>query len=239
MQTIGGKTIFGNRIDLEAEWKARQGEMNYAKGGGVDSSTITDLADFDTETTLVFDGDADFADYPEITDLGNLQKITGDAYFDESEVENLGHLQIIGNVAIFKKSKVKDLGNLQRIGSRSYFGKRIDLQKQWEKRASEDELEEIVLEDEYAEGGGVGEDNSIKTIIVLEKNNQINSDIKNFKVEYEIGVFPSGIKKDTNNLIITRYSDEFGGSQKSVVKTLSKSEAKRIFNEITYYKNYG
>ena len=75
-------------------------------------------------------------------------------------------------------------------------------------------------------------DNSIKTIIVLEKNNQINSDIKNFKVEYEIGVFPSGIKKDTNNLIITRYSDELGGSQKSVVKTLSKSEAKRIFNEI-------
>jgi hypothetical protein len=119
----------------------------YAKGGGVGNSTITDLADFDPETTLVFDGDADFADYPEITDLGNLQTITGDAYFDDSEVQDLGNLQIIQGVAIFKRSKVKDLGNLQRIGSSSYFGKRIDLQKQWEKRASEDELEEIVSED--------------------------------------------------------------------------------------------
>ena len=158
--------------DYKNQFKKVYGHSNYenpnnfAEGGGVGSSTITDLADFDPETTLVFDGDADFADYPEITDLGNLQKITGDAYFDESEVQDLGNLQIIGNVAIFKKSKVKDLGNLQRIGSRSYFGKRIDLQKQWGKRASEDELEEIVLEDEYAEGGGVGDVFSLSKTIM-------------------------------------------------------------------------
>jgi hypothetical protein len=100
---------------------------------------------------------------------------------------------------------------------------------------SEENLQ-ILLEDakngkRYAEGGGVGGANSRKTINVLEKNYVLNSDIKNFKVEYEIGVFPSG-KKDSHNLSITRYSDELGGSQKSVLKILSKSEAKRIFNEI-------
>jgi hypothetical protein len=87
------------------------------------------------------------------------------------------------------------------------------------------------LKEKYAKGGGVGGANSTKTINVLEKNYVLNSDIKNFKVEYEIGVFPSG-KKDSNNLSITRYSDELGGSQKSVLKILSKSEAKRIFNQI-------
>jgi hypothetical protein len=99
----------------------------------------------------------------------------------------------------------------------------------------DDEMWKVVNSDEwqqaYAEGGGVGGANSRKTINVLEKNYVLNSDIKNFQVEYEIGVFPSG-KKDSHNLIITRYSDELGGSQKSVLKILSKSEAKRIFNEI-------
>ena len=94
---------------------SRNKKQPTAKKSRVKNATITDLADFDPETTIVIDGDANFADYPEITDLGNLQKITGDGNFENSQVLNLGNLQTIGWIADFQNSKIITLGNLQTI----------------------------------------------------------------------------------------------------------------------------
>jgi hypothetical protein len=63
--------------------------------------TITNLKDFCPKTTIVIDGSADFKDYPEITDLGNLQEIKGYADFENSEVQSLGNLQTIWGAAVF------------------------------------------------------------------------------------------------------------------------------------------
>ena len=54
--------------------------------------------------------------YSQITDLGNLQKIGGDAYFSKSQITDLGNLQTIGKFADFRNSQITDLGNLQTIG---------------------------------------------------------------------------------------------------------------------------
>ena len=98
--------------------------------------TITDLKDFCPKSTIVIDGDATFKDFPEITDLGNLQEIRGTAYFGNSKVQDLGNLQTIGGSAFFGFCQIKDLGNLQTIGGsaffNAYFGKRTDLQAEWE-----------------------------------------------------------------------------------------------------------
>ena len=96
-------------------------QQAYAEGGGVGNSTITDLADFDPETTLVFDGDANFEDFPEITYLGNLQEIKGDGNFRNSQVQHLGNLQTIGGYTDFMNSRVQHLGNLQTIGDSADF----------------------------------------------------------------------------------------------------------------------
>ena len=74
--------------------------------------TIANLKDFCPKTTIVIDGCADFKDYPEITDLGNLQEIKGYADFENSEVQSLGNLQTIWGAAV--------------------FGNRSDLQAEWE-----------------------------------------------------------------------------------------------------------
>ena len=83
--------------------------------------TITDLKDFCPKTTIVFDGNAEFEDFPEITHLGNLKRITGVADFISSQVQDLGKLQIIGDDALFGFCQIKDLGNLQTIGGTAYF----------------------------------------------------------------------------------------------------------------------
>ena len=74
--------------------------------------TITNLKDFCPKTTIVIDGNANFADFPNITDLGNLQEIKDDA--------------------CFRGSKVQSLGNLQTIWGAAVFGNRTDLQAEWE-----------------------------------------------------------------------------------------------------------
>lgn len=53
-----------------------------------------------------------------------------------------------------------------------------------------------------------------------------------YEVKYIITYVPTGDWTDTYNLSINRYSDEFGGSQHSVMKILSKSEAERMFNKV-------
>ena len=56
-----------------------------------------------------------------------------------------------------------------------------------------------------------------------------------YEVKYNIKYIPTGDWTDTYNLSISRYSDEFNGSQHSVMKILSEQETKRIFNEINEY----
>ncbi|MDR2233996.1 MAG: hypothetical protein LBE56_12865 [Tannerella sp.] len=57
----------------------------------------------------------------QVTDLGNLKRIGGDAYFTSSQVTDLGNLQSIEGDAYFRNSQVTDLGNLKRIGRDAYF----------------------------------------------------------------------------------------------------------------------
>jgi hypothetical protein len=71
------------------------------------------LREFDPTYTRVFIGYANFTN-SKITDLGTLEAIIGKCNFGYSEV--------------------KDLGNLTTIGGDVYFGDRIDLKKEWEKR---------------------------------------------------------------------------------------------------------
>jgi len=117
LQTIGVNAYFGNRTDLESEWEAKN-KKNQTKNK---MKTITDLKDFCPKTTIVFDGNAEFEDFPEITHLGNLKRITGVADFISSQVQDLGKLQIIGDDALFGFCQIKDLGNLQTIGGTAYF----------------------------------------------------------------------------------------------------------------------
>ena len=67
-------------------------------------------------------------------DLGNLQTIGGDAYFNDSQITDLGNLTTIEGDAYFEDSEIMDLGNLQTIGGRADFGDREDLQEEWERR---------------------------------------------------------------------------------------------------------
>ena len=76
----------------------------------------------------------------EITDLGNLTSIGGDANFDNSKVTSLGNLTSIGGHADFKYSKVTSLGNLETIGGDAYFDN-SNLDEQWdERRATREEI---------------------------------------------------------------------------------------------------
>jgi hypothetical protein len=100
---------------------------NYAKGGGVGGNTITDLKDFNPNTTKVIDGDANFGDYPDITYLGVLEEINGNASFHKSGVKNLGQLQTIWGDADFGFSQIKTLKKLKLIdGNADFAGSKIN-----------------------------------------------------------------------------------------------------------------
>jgi hypothetical protein len=115
LQTIGGDADFGNRLDLKAEWEVKQNKTTNKM------HTITDLKDFDPKTTEIIDGDANFDEFPNITNLGVLLEIRGNAEFYGSKVEDLGNLQTIGGWADFFDSQVHSLGNLQTIGDYADF----------------------------------------------------------------------------------------------------------------------
>ena len=83
--------------------------------------TITNLKDFCPKTTIVIDCDANFNNFPEITHLGNLQEIKGNANFRFSKIQSLGNLQTIGGWANFSRSQVQSLGKLQTIGGWADF----------------------------------------------------------------------------------------------------------------------
>jgi len=85
----------------------------YKKG-----EVIFDLVDFDVKLTKIIIGD--FID-DELTDLGTLTAIGGDANFGNSKLTDLGNLTKIGGYADFENSLVTDLGNLTTIGGYANF----------------------------------------------------------------------------------------------------------------------
>ena len=100
-------------------WKAvnpDEWQQAYAEGGGVRGNTITDLRDFDPNTTEIILGDANFGEFPNIIDLGVLSEIKGNADFFSSEIESLGNLKTIGGSADFENSRIRSLGRLKTIG---------------------------------------------------------------------------------------------------------------------------
>ena len=72
------------------------------------------------EKKVLFACHADFSG-SQVTDLGSLTAIGGDASFSGSQVKDLGSLTTIGKDAFFRNSKVEDLRNLTTIGGYAYF----------------------------------------------------------------------------------------------------------------------
>lgn len=58
---------------------------------------------------------------PNITDIGALEYVGGDARFSGSGIRNLSSLKEIGRSAIFRDSAVEDLGKLESIGGNADF----------------------------------------------------------------------------------------------------------------------
>ena len=79
------------------------------------------LEEFNPKKHKLILGNCNFEKRLDITDLGVLEMIGGDADFRDSKVENLGNLTTIGEYAIFNDSNVENLGNLTTIGGNAYF----------------------------------------------------------------------------------------------------------------------
>ncbi|MER3570107.1 MAG: hypothetical protein C4348_00620 [Patescibacteria group bacterium] len=79
------------------------------------------VLEFDPNKTIVFYGDFIGNLRLDITSLGNLEIIIGNAYFEYSQVRDLGNLRIIGRAGYFSDSYITSLGNLEEIGGIAYF----------------------------------------------------------------------------------------------------------------------
>ena len=66
-------------------------------------------------------GDASFKNTT-LSNLGNLQRIGGEAIFTGTEIESLAKLEVIEGDAYFEHSNVRNTGNLRRIGGNVNFG---------------------------------------------------------------------------------------------------------------------
>ena len=60
--------------------------------------------------------DLDLTDFPEITDLGNVETISGFLDLYNSKVASLGNLTSVGGYLNLEDSKVTSLGNLTSVG---------------------------------------------------------------------------------------------------------------------------
>ena len=66
-------------------------------------------------------GDLDLSDFPEITDLGNVETISGYLYLSHSKVTSLGNLTSVGGDLALDNSEVASLGKLQKVGESIYI----------------------------------------------------------------------------------------------------------------------
>ncbi len=79
------------------------------------NSDLTDLG-----ALKIIEGDATFSK-SKVVRLSNLEEIKGNANFFNSEVKDLGKLEKIGGNSSFEYSKIKTLGNLKSIGGNVGF----------------------------------------------------------------------------------------------------------------------
>ena len=62
-------------------------------------------------------GDVDLRYREDIFDLGNLVRVYGDLYLEESSIESLGNLQYVGGNLRLDGTSIKSLGNLKYVGA--------------------------------------------------------------------------------------------------------------------------
>ena len=91
------------------------GKLKFIGGRVAFPANISDLGELN-----YIGGDAEFSK-SSITSLNNLQSIGGDAYFLYSQIKSLGNLKSIGGSAYFQDSNITSLGNLKSIGGSAYF----------------------------------------------------------------------------------------------------------------------
>ena len=104
-------------IDYGADFKGKckQPYVIVLRNVDFEDSQITNLGKLQT-----IGGNANFEN-SQITSLGNLQMIGGYANFIDSQITDLGKLQLIGGNANFENSQITSLGKLQTIGGNAYF----------------------------------------------------------------------------------------------------------------------
>ena len=111
LDTIGGNVTFaGSEITSLDNLKYIGGNADFAY------SKVSDLGNL-----LFIGGDANFKKNKKIKILGNLERIEGDAIFEDSEVALLGNLNYIGRDAVFSNSKEMVFRNLKTIGRDAIF----------------------------------------------------------------------------------------------------------------------
>ena len=67
------------------------------------------------------DGDLNLSGVPEITDLGNVETISGFLELNDSKVTSLGNLTSVGGDLSLYNSKVASLGNLTSVGGELFL----------------------------------------------------------------------------------------------------------------------
>ena len=102
-------------VDINFEGKNKQPYVIILRNARFEDSQITSLGNLQTIC-----GDAYFR-YSQIIDLGNLQSIGGYVDFAYSQMTNLGKLQSIGGSVDFYYAQITNLGNLQSIGGYAGF----------------------------------------------------------------------------------------------------------------------
>ena len=68
------------------------------------------------------DGELYLRDLPEITDLSNVETVSGCLDLENSNVKSLGNLQSVGGDLYLGYSKITSLGNLKSVGGSLYIG---------------------------------------------------------------------------------------------------------------------
>jgi len=114
---LGNLTSIGGYADFRNSQIKDLGNLTTILGtANFDDSKVENLGNLTT-----IGGYANFEDNSSITNLGNLNYIGRDAYFQNSKIINLGNLQSVGGDVNFGNTKIKNLGNLTTIGGSANF----------------------------------------------------------------------------------------------------------------------
>ena len=99
------------------EYKRKDAKVTYSDAVIV-FTDLEEAVSYRGDKVVLLDADVDFK---QVTDLGQLSSIGGNAYFMNSQITDLGQLQSIGGLVNFENSQITDLGPLQFIGRGAHF----------------------------------------------------------------------------------------------------------------------